>query len=217
MANDAKIRAAVKKFLAAMQVHDEDIPEKLADEALEMTEEVNDALCEVETEDEEANPLEITKDSEKSDDIDKKVADGVMKALRELGFYRDPAMKALDELEIKETEDADPDEEIKVVEDADNEEVVTVDPEKMKDANTLLRVVKPVIAQIKDSKKRKNASDALARLIRGSVRNTTSDYGTLMSAKKNHVAKDSKKVNDADYDFGMEIAKKFNPHYKEVK
>lgn len=216
MANDAKIRAAVKKFLTAMQVHDEDIPEKLADEALEMTEEVNDALCEV-TEDEEANPLEITKDEDEPDDIDKKVADGVMKALRELGIYRDPAMKALDELEIKETEDEDPEEEIKVVEDADNEEVVTVDPEKMKDANTLLRVVKPVIAQIKDSKKRKSASDALARLIRGSVRNTTSDYGVLMSAKKNNVAKDSKKVNDADYDFGMEVAKKFNPHYKEVK
>ena len=216
MANDAKIRAAVKKFLTAMQVHDEDIPEKLADEALEMTEEVNDALCEV-TEDEEANPLEITKDEDKPDDIDKKVADGVMKALRELGIYRDPAMKALDELEIKETEDADPEEEVKVVEDADNEEVVTVDPEKMKDANTLLRVVKPVIAQIKDSKKRKSASDALARLIRGSVRNTTSDYGILMSAKKNNVVKDSKKMNDADYDFGMEVAKKFNPHYKEVK
>jgi hypothetical protein len=197
-----------------MQAHDA-IPEELAEDALEMTEEVNDALCEV-TEDEEANPLEITKDEDKPDDLDKKVADGVVRALRELGFYKDPAMKALDELEVeeKETEDEDPDD---LTEDADNEESVTVDPEKMKDSATLLRTMKPVIAAIKNPKERKKAADALARMIKGS-RSTSSDYGTLMNIKQKKATKDSKaKAIDADYDFGMSIAKRFNPHYKEEK
>lgn len=214
MANEKRVRDAVRKFLTCMQAHDA-IPEELAEDALEMTEEVNDALCEV-TEDEEANPLEITKDEDKPDDLDKKVADGVVRALRELGFYKDPAMKALDELEVeeKETEDEDPDD---LTEDADNEESVTVDPEKMKDSATLLRTMKPVIAAIKNPKERKKAADALARMIKGS-RSTSSDYGTLMNIKQKKATKDSKaKATDADYDFGMQIAKRFNPHYKEEK
>ena len=216
MANEKRVRDAVRKFLTCMQAHDA-IPEDLAEDALEMTEEVNDALCET-TEDEEANPLEITKDEDKPDDLDKKVADGVVRALRELGFYKDPAMKALDELEAeeKETEDEDPDPE-DLTEDADNEESVTVDPEKMKDSATLLRTMKPVIAAIKNPKERKKAADALARMIKGS-RATSSDYGTLMNIKQKKAAKDSKaKAMDSDYDFGMSIAKRFNPHYKEEK
>lgn len=214
MANEKRVRDAVRKFLTCMQAHDA-IPEELAEDALEMTEEVNDALCEV-TEDEEANPLEITKDEDKPDDLDKKVADGVVRALRELGFYKDPAMKALDELEVeeKETEDEDPDD---LTEDADNEESVTVDPEKMKDSATLLRTMKPVIAAIKNPKERKKAADALARMIKG-TRSTSSDYGTLMNIKQKKATKDSKaKAMDADYDFGMSIAKRYNPHYKEEK
>lgn len=214
MANEKRVRDAVRKFLTCMQAHDA-IPEELAEDALEMTEEVNDALCET-TEDEEANPLEITKDEDKPDDLDKKVADGVVRALRELGFYKDPAMKALDELEVeeKETEDEDPDD---LTEDADNEESVTVDPEKMKDSATLLRTMKPVIAAIKNPKERKKAADALARMIKES-RVTSSDYGTLMNIKQKKATKDSKaKAMDSDYDFGMSIAKRYNPHYKEEK
>lgn len=214
MANEKRVRDAVRKFLTCMQAHDA-IPEELAEDALEMTEEVNDALCET-TEDEEANPMEIAKDEDKPDDLDKKVADGVVRALRELGFYKDPAMKALDELEVeeKETEDEDPDD---LTEDADNEESVTVDPEKMKDSATLLRTMKPVIAAIKNPKERKKAADALARMIKGS-RVTSSDYGTLMNIKQKKATKDSKaKAMDSDYDFGMSIAKRYNPHYKEEK
>ena len=214
MANEKRVRDAVRKFLTCMQAHDA-IPEDLAEDALEMTEEVNDALCET-TEDEEANPLKITKDEDKPDDLDKKVADGVVRALRELGFYKDPAMKALDELEVEEneTEDEDPDD---LTEDADNEESVTVDPEKMKDSAILLRTMKPVIAAIKNPKERKKAADALARIIKGS-RVTSSDYGTLMNIKQKKAAKDSKaKAMDSDYDFGMSIAKRYNPHYKEEK
>lgn len=214
MANEKRVRDAVRKFLTCMQAHDA-IPEDLAEDALEMTEEVNDALCET-TKDEEASPLEITKDEDKPDDLDKKVADGVVRALRELGFYKDPAMKALDELEVeeKETEDEDPDD---LTEDADNEESVTVDPEKMKDSATLLRTMKPIIAAIKNPKERKKAADALARMIKGS-RVTSSDYGTLMNIKQKKATKDSKaKAIDSDYDFGMSIAKRYNPHYKEEK
>lgn len=223
MANEKRVRDAVRKFLTCMQAHDA-IPEDLAEDALEMTEEVNDALCET-TKDKEASPLEITKDEDKPDDLDKKVADGVVRALRELGFYKDPAMKALDELEVeeKETEDEDPDDltededQDDLTEDADNEESVTVDPEKMKDSATLLRTMKPVIAAIKNPKERKKAADALARMIKGS-RVTSSDYGTLMNIKQKKATKDSKaKAIDSDYDFGMSIAKRYNPHYKEEK
>ena len=125
-------------------------------------------------------------------------------------------MKALDELEVeeKETEDEDPDD---ITEDADNEESVTVDPEKMKDSATLLRTMKPVIAAIKNPKERKKAADARARMIKGS-RVTSSDYGTLMNIKQKKATKDSKaKAMDSDYDFGMSIAKRYNPHYKEEK
>ena len=213
MANEKRVRDAVRKFLTCMQAHDA-IPEDLAEDALEMTEEVNDALEMTE----EVNDAlcETTEDEDKPDDLDKKVADGVVRALRELGFYKDPAMKALDELEVeeKETEDEDPDD---ITEDADNEESVTVDPEKMKDSATLLRTMKPVIAAIKNPKERKKAADALARMIKGS-RVTSSDYGTLMNIKQKKAAKDSKaKAIDSDYDFGMSIAKRYNPHYKEEK
>ena len=54
-------------------------------------------------------------------------------------------------------------------------------------------------------------------MIKGS-RVTSSDYGTLMNIKQKKATKDSKaKAMDSDYDFGMSIAKRYNPHYKEEK
>ena len=77
--------------------------------------------------------------------------------------------------------------------------------------------MKPVIAAIKNPKERKKAADALARMIKVS-RVTSSDYGTLMNIKQKKATKDSKaKAMDSDYDFGMSIAKRYNPHYKEEK
>ena len=211
MANSTKIRASIKEFLTKMKAMDAAIPEELAEDALEMTEEVADALCETEDENE-------LGDDKKEDDtkvldneeIEKKVTDAVNKALRNAGLVKDSAMKALDELEEKMDN-----------EDADNEEAVTVDPEKINDSSVELKKyiqkMKPIIANIKDSKQRKIMSDSLAAMAKIQ---TSDQYADVLNITKKN-ASDNAKVKtttDADYDYGQEIARKFNPHYnKEVK
>lgn len=207
MANANKVMASIKDFLIKMKALDEAIPEELAQDALEMTEEVKDALCEDETPD----PLEVTKDEEIAEEkektekdeeaIETKVEDAMVKVMRKYGLIKDECMKSLEE-----------------VEDEESEEEVTVDPEKMNDSarRELLRKVKPMVASIKDSKQRKAFADAFAEAFKLS---SGDQYGTVMQMAKSS-AKDSmqkfavKKSNDADVNFGMEIARKFNPHYK---
>ncbi len=210
MANAAKVMSSIKDFLIKMKALDEAIPEELAQDALAMTEEVKDALCEDET----PNPLEVTKDEEiveekekeekvkDEETIETKVEDAMVKVMRKYGLIKDECMKSLEE-----------------VEDEESEEEVTVDPEKMNDSarRDLLRKVKPMVASIKDSKQRKMFADAFAEAFKLS---SGDQYGTIMQMSKS-AAKDSmqkfssvKKSADADIDFGMEIARKFNPHYK---
>lgn len=211
MANSAKVMSSIKDFLIKMKALDEAIPEELAQDALEMTEEVKDALCEDETPD----PLEVTKDEEvvegekekeevkDEESIETKVEDAMVKVMRKYGLIKDESMKSLEDIDDEEIE---------------GEEEVTVDPEKMNDSarRELLRKVKPMVANIKDSKQRKMFADAFAEAFKLS---TGDQYGTVMQMAKSS-AKDSmqkfsaKKSNDADIDFGMEIARKFNPHYK---
>lgn len=211
MANSAKVMSSIKDFLIKMKALDEAIPEELAQDALEMTEEVKDALCEDETPD----PLEVTKDEEvveekekkeevkDEESIETKVEDAMVKVMRKYGLIKDESMKSLEDIDDEEIE---------------GEEEVTVDPKKMNDSarRELLRKVKPMVANIKDSKQRKMFADAFAEAFKLS---TGDQYGTVMQMAKSS-AKDSmqkfsaKKSNDADIDFGMEIARKFNPHYK---
>ena len=211
MANSAKVMSSIKDFLIKMKALDEAIPEELAQDALEMTEGVKDALCEDETPD----PLEVTKDEEvveeekekeevkDEESIETKVEDAMVKVMRKYGLIKDESMKSLEDIDDEEIE---------------GEEEVTVDPEKMNDSarRELLRKVKPMVANIKDSKQRKMFADAFAEAFKLS---TGDQYGTVMQMAKSS-ANDSmqkfsaKKSNDADIDFGMEIARKFNPHYK---
>lgn len=207
MANSAKVMSSIKDFLIKMKALDEAIPEELAQDALEMTEEVKDALCEDETPD----PIEVTKDEEEKEkeevkdeeSIETKVEDAMVKVMRKYGLIKDESMKSLEDIDDEEIE---------------GEEEVTVDLEKMNDSarRELLRKVKPMVANIKDSKQRKMFADAFAEAFKLS---TGDQYGTVMQMAKSS-AKDSmqkfsaKKSNDSDVDFGMEIARKFNPHYK---
>ena len=71
--------------------------------------------------------------------------------------------------------------------------------------------LRPVVAAIPDKAKRRRAADALAQLIRGSVQD--SGYAAIQRAA-NHRAAD-KAVDDMA--LGRDIAKKYNPHYKEEK
>lgn len=201
MANNAKVMSSVKDFLLKMKALDEAIPEELAKDALEMTENIKDALC-----DEDPNPLQITEDEDpkpEENNMEGKVEDAMVKVLKKYGLIKDSSMSALDELEEGCS--------------AEDEEEVTVDPEKMNDAMTLLRTVKPVIAGIKDSKTRKQVSDAFAKALKMSV-GTNEQYGQMMAmasmSAKDSMAKKQQSTQDADYDFGMDLAKRFNPHYK---
>lgn len=205
MANNAKVMSSVKDFLLKMKALDEAIPEELANDALEMTENIKDALC-----DEDPNPLQITEDEDpkpEENNMEGKVEDAMVKVLKKYGLIKDSSMSALDELEEGcSTEDEE-----------EGEEEVTVDPEKMNDAMTLLRTVKPVIAGIKDSKTRKQVSDAFAKALKMSI-GTNEQYGQMMTmarmSAKDSMTKKQKSIQDADYEFGMDLAKRFNPHYK---
>ena len=206
MANNAKVMSSVKDFLLKMKALDEAIPEELAKDALEMTENIKDALC-----DEDPDVLEVTKDEDpksEENNMEGKVEDAMVKVLKKYGLIKDSSMSALDELEEGcKTE----------VEDEDGEEEATVDPEKMNDeAIKLLRKVKPVIASINDSNTRKQVSDAFAKALKMSVGHVD-QYGDIMTmarmSAKDSMSKKQKSTQDADYEFGMDLAKRFNPHY----
>lgn len=209
MADNRKVMDSIKSFLLKMRALDEAIPEELAKDALQMTEEVKDALC-----DEAPNPEEITRDEEieekeevKDEEcLETKVEDAMVKVMRKYGLIKDESMEALEKLDT---------------DDEDSEEKNTVDPEKINDSakRELLRKVKPMVASIKDSAQRKKFADAFAEALK---LNSCNQYGDIMKMAKTNAADSMKKVssvntNDADYNFGMDIAKKFNPHYKEVK
>ena len=205
MANNAKVMSSVKDFLLKMKALDEAIPEELAKDALEMTENIKDALC-----DEDPNPLQITEDEDpkpEENNMEGKVEDAMVKVLKKYGLIKDSSMSALDELE----------EGCSSEDEEEGEEEVTVDPEKMNDAMTLLRTVKPVIAGIKDSKTRKQVSDAFAKALKMSI-GTNEQYGQMMAmarmSAKDSMTKKQQTTQDADYEFGMDLAKRFNPHYK---
>lgn len=219
MANEARVMGAIKNFLLKMKALDEAIPEDLAEDALEMTEDVKDALCEEETAKDSDlggdNPVEDEEPVEEEEkvDIDKKVEDAFVKVMRKYGLIKDSAMASLDELETKLSE-------AQETEDVEGEEEVTVDPEVMNDSakRELLRAIKPAIASVKDSKTRKLLADNFAKAI-GGVSSTTSDYASIMQAVANNTRKavsEKKQTVDhsvEDVDFGMQIAQRFNPHY----
>lgn len=223
MANKAKVMDSIRDFLLKLKALDENIPEDLAEDALKMTEEVKDALCEdeeMEVEEKEETKDEDPKETKEKDedlkevDIDKKVEDAFVKVMRKYGLIQDSAMAALDEVEKELSKKEEEDEDI------EGEEAVTVDPEKInsKDAAAMLRKVKPIIAGVKDAKSRKILADTFAKALVGEKK-TTADYASILSASR-EAAKDlmSKKStsDSSSVDYGMEIAKKYNPHYKEV-
>ena len=77
-------------------------------------------------------------------------------------------------------------------------------------AMVLIKNLKPAVAAIPNEAQRKRAADSLAILIKGSMQQDA-QYGKLMQMRRRSVAQDSK---PDDYALGHEIAKKYNPHYK---
>lgn len=214
MANNAKVMDSIKSFLLKMKACDADIPEELAEDACSMVEEVKDALSEEEVKGKDEAPVEETKDGCGKDEavtkeeLNKAVEDSMVAVLKKLGFVKDSAMASLDELENKLGEEKS--------EDEMNEENVTVDPEKMNDSakRDLIKAVKPVIASVSDAKQRKILSDSFAKAL-NMVTSTTDKYSEILDIAKSNSKDSMPQAKSSDYDFGMEIAKKYNPHYKE--
>lgn len=77
-------------------------------------------------------------------------------------------------------------------------------------AMALIKNLKPAVAAIPNEAQRKRAADSLAILIKGSMQQDA-QYGELMQMRRRNAAQDSK---PDDYALGREIAKKYNPHYK---
>ena len=209
---------AIKNFLLKLKSMDEStVSEEVVDAACEMAEEVAKAEDEEIKETEEVEETE-TKDECKDEDleekIEKKVSDALNRALAAYGI-KDTSTKALDELEAELEKEEEKDE------DPDSEESVTIDPEKIEakdsaeEVKKAIRDMKPVLAAIEDPIARKKATDAFVKMARMNMA-TTSTYADIQSAIGNNgkKANDSKPiVTDADYDHGMDIAKRFNPHY----
>ena len=203
---------AIKNFLLKLKSMDEStVSEEVVDAACEMAEEAAKA------DDEEIKEEAFSEDAETEsfeELVERKAADAVSRALRAYGI-KDACTNALDELEAELEKEEEKDE------DPSDEESVTIDPEKIdvkdsaEEVKKAIRDMKPVLAAIEDPIARKKATDAFVKMARMNM-STTSTYADIQSAISNNgkKANDSKPiVSDADYDHGMDIAKRFNPHY----
>jgi hypothetical protein len=93
------------------------------------------------------------------------------------------------------------------------------------DRNSILsaiRAIKPVIANIKDPVERKTATDALAKTFRDQMvtsQRSNNGYADILTAQQANISKaqDGKTVDGDPTQLGKDIAKKYNPHYKEAK
>lgn len=132
-------------------------------------------------------------------------------------------VEALDELETElESNDEDVLEEVQSVEESDEDIEEKVDDEECEDEGEemttdsileLARVIKPIIASVPDTQKRKRMSDSLAAVLRKHAKkandNANKNYAAMLNRTKDSY--------EQPVDLGMEIARKNNPHYKEVK
>lgn len=102
----------------------------------------------------------------------------------------------------------------------EQEEAVTVEPEEINDEESMinkpacdtlanLKVLKPIVASIKDKDTRKKAIDSLANLVRGNVQDN--QYATVLKASRKAQDNNNTVKNE---DLGKMWAKKYNPQYK---
>jgi len=221
------VRKALRAFVEKMQTYDT-LPDGIASDALAMVTSVTDTLSNevvTNTEDEAERESNLEVKDESTEEMTAKVTDAVIRQLRDLGVIKakkpkDKAMAALDELEIEEKETEDEDNELQeaeeVVEDECNKE------DASDDAKALLKALRPHIASIKDSKERKRAADALARVLHQSLQ-TSDGYSKAVNIVSRNVkahAQDAKAFDRfaSAETFGDEVFAKYNPHAKkEVK
>lgn len=129
-------------------------------------------------------------------------------------------VEALDELENELSADEDVLEEVQSVEEGDEEIAENLEEEENEEEMTtdsileLARVIKPIIASVPDPYKRKRMSDSLAAVLKRHAKKAKDSSDNSYAKMLNRTADSN---YDQNVDLGKEIAKKFNPHYKEVK
>lgn len=161
-------------------------------------------------------------------ELGKKV-DGIVAAEKKEPEHKDDEIAALDALE----------EEIKTGKVSDEEDPGTQEKEKEVDPQLItdeeaagsecglsketkdsllasIAAVKPLIAGIADKAERKKVADSMAKLIRGNVRSTDSQYADIAKATNKSAAAKAKQTKDSEDPslLGKNIRDKFNPHYK---
>lgn len=202
--NSYKVGDSLKKFLTKLRAYDEEIPENLMDDVEDMADEMIEALAETENKENDACGRD-------EDDLEEKIKKCVREVLQEVLEARkeekDEAMASLEEFETEDNFG----EEVEEKEDEVGEESVIVSPEKVNDSvSSIIKSIKPVIANVKDSKERKLLSDSIVQLAKMNKKETTSDYNSIYKATRNNTKKQSALNDDS---FGDFLKKKYNPHY----
>lgn len=137
----------------------------------------------------------------------------------------DESLESLDALEeeLGESEEVEDEDEMEQIEEHEvPPEVINEEAEEEEDEMTtdsiveLSRVLKPIIASIPDSKKRKQVADSLAGVLRKHAKKAQDSKKTNYAKMLNRT-KDSNSSNNNSVNIGDEIAKAWNPHYKEGK
>lgn len=237
-----KKRSSVSNFLKAVglkQIAQDAEPEDILDAMNELIEEQrneDDAALPtppVDTEKKPENPVSDEELEEIKNDLSD-VKDSLYALLRakdeeienneEVDDDCEEGMESLDELEeeLESSEVEDDDiEEIESVEvppediPSDDEEINELQEAK-DSAIELMRALKPIIATIPNDKKRKKVSDNLAKVLKKQIKQVEKRSNDSYSKIIN-----SRKIGDSNFDssvdYGREIAKKYNPHYKEDK
>lgn len=206
--NSYKVGDSLKNFLTKLRAYDEEIPENLMDDVEDMADEMIEALAETENKENDACGKTYGKDE---DELEEKIKKCVREVLQEVLEARkeekDEAMTSLEEFETEDNFG----EEVEEKEDEVGEESVIVSPEKATDSiSSIIKRVKPIVANVKDSKERKLLSDSIAQLAKMNKKETTSDYNSIFKATRNNTKKQSSLNDDS---FGDFLKKKYNPHY----
>jgi hypothetical protein len=201
---------AIKNKMFAMFARDENsTPEEIAEASKLLHDEKTEMKPEENVKDEGPSVGELMAEIKSL----KETMQAIMQAEKREPEHKEDEISTLDELEnqLIDTNDESV---------TEQEEAVTVEPEEINDEESMinkpacdtlanLKVLKPIVASIKDKDTRKKAIDSLANLVRGNVQDN--QYATVLKA--------SRKVQDnnntvKNEDLGKMWAKKYNPQYK---
>ena len=201
---------AIKNKMFAMFARDENsTPEEIAEASKLLHDEKTEMKPEENVKDEGPSVSELMAEIKSL----KETMQAIMQAEKREPEHKEDEISTLDELENQLI--GTNDESV-----TEQEEAVTVEPEEINDEESMinkpacdtlanLKVLKPIVASIKDKDTRKKAIDSLANLVRGNVQDN--QYATVLKASRKAQDNNNTVKNE---DLGKMWAKKYNPQYK---